>query len=68
MAFIVLSHATTLTPFLEGVGDALGDDGVAFQHAHSRAVDDHFDLGRIASLWDYIDRAMPWNAPKSLKE
>ena len=24
-------------------------------------------LSQISSLWDYINRAMPWNAPKSLK-
>ena len=24
-------------------------------------------VSRLSSLWDYINRAMPWNAPKSLK-
>ncbi|MEO7056648.1 MAG: c-type cytochrome [Caldimonas sp.] len=24
-------------------------------------------VSKLASLWDYINRAMPWNAPKSLK-
>jgi cytochrome c551/c552 len=39
-----------------------------------RLTDDSFPgrttmmkLSSVATLWDYINRAMPWNAPKSLK-
>lgn len=24
-------------------------------------------LSQVSTLWDYINRAMPWNAPKTLK-
>ena len=57
------------TPLVGGVTD----EDVATGHVAALADGSHphrttlMRLSQISTLWDYINRAMPWNAPKSLQ-
>jgi len=57
--FTPLVGGTTRADIVNGRVAALGDNSNPFRSTLMRA-------SKISTLWDYINRAMPWNAPKSL--
>lgn len=57
--FTPLVGGTTKQDIISGRVAALQDNSNPFRSTLMRA-------SKISTLWDYINRAMPWNAPKSL--
>ena len=57
--FTPLVGGTTKADIASGRVGALADNSNPFRSTLMRA-------SKISTLWDYINRAMPWNAPKSL--
>ncbi len=58
--FTPLAGGTTDKDISTGRVAALSDNSNPFRSTLMRA-------SKLSTLWDYINRAMPWNAPKSLR-